>query len=169
MRACCHQRLLAKGDVEQRMPLARYFYFVGGVLLALLFILDACIPKPRGLGEGNSLSARHSDLFRSEMAGAHRLRYQPPDDRPDFDCHYRRYHPGARNHRRGFNRCEGTGVLCDAATFRRDQLQASNTRMRELKPRHHVKIARKRTVTSRFAMARHPQVGQFGWFGRTFW
>jgi len=45
MRACCHQRLLAKGDVEQRMPLARYFYFVGGVLLALLFILDARIPK----------------------------------------------------------------------------------------------------------------------------
>ena len=27
------------------MPLVRYFYFVGGVLLALLFILDARIPK----------------------------------------------------------------------------------------------------------------------------
>ena len=26
------------------MPLARYFYFVGGVLLALLFILDATLP-----------------------------------------------------------------------------------------------------------------------------
>jgi hypothetical protein len=27
------------------MPLARYFLYVGGVLLALLFILDACFPR----------------------------------------------------------------------------------------------------------------------------
>ena len=27
------------------MPLARYFLFVGGTLLALLFIVDACLPK----------------------------------------------------------------------------------------------------------------------------
>ena len=27
------------------MPLARYFLFVGGALLALLFIVDACLPK----------------------------------------------------------------------------------------------------------------------------
>jgi hypothetical protein len=27
------------------MPLARYFLFVGGVLLALLFVADACLPK----------------------------------------------------------------------------------------------------------------------------
>lgn len=27
------------------MPLARYFSFVGGALLALLLILDACLPK----------------------------------------------------------------------------------------------------------------------------
>jgi hypothetical protein len=31
--------------MEQRMPLARYFFFVGGVLLALLLVLDACLPK----------------------------------------------------------------------------------------------------------------------------
>jgi hypothetical protein len=30
---------------DQHMPLARYFSFVGGVLLALLFILDAYLPK----------------------------------------------------------------------------------------------------------------------------
>ena len=39
------QDLLAKGGMEWRMPLARYCSFVGGVLLALLFILDACFPK----------------------------------------------------------------------------------------------------------------------------
>ena len=27
------------------MPLARYFLFVGGVLLSLLFVADACLPK----------------------------------------------------------------------------------------------------------------------------
>jgi hypothetical protein len=27
------------------MPLARYFLFVGGVLLALLFVADACLPR----------------------------------------------------------------------------------------------------------------------------
>src|SRR5258707_14563859 len=31
--------------VEQRMPLARYFLYVGGVLLALLFIVGAYLPK----------------------------------------------------------------------------------------------------------------------------
>jgi hypothetical protein len=31
--------------MERRMPLARYFFSVGGVLLALLFISDAYLPK----------------------------------------------------------------------------------------------------------------------------
>jgi hypothetical protein len=31
--------------MERRMPLARYFFFVGGVLLALLLISDAYLPK----------------------------------------------------------------------------------------------------------------------------
>src|SRR6476620_9055042 len=35
---------ICKGK-EQRMPLARYFSFVGGLLLALLFALDAFLPK----------------------------------------------------------------------------------------------------------------------------
>jgi hypothetical protein len=30
--------------VELQMPLARYFLWVGGVLLALLFVADACLP-----------------------------------------------------------------------------------------------------------------------------
>jgi hypothetical protein len=31
--------------MERRMPLARYFFYVGGLLLALLFIADAYLPK----------------------------------------------------------------------------------------------------------------------------
>jgi hypothetical protein len=31
--------------MERRMPVARYFFYVGGVLLALLFISDAYLPR----------------------------------------------------------------------------------------------------------------------------
>ena len=46
------------------MPLARYFLFVGGVLLALLFISDAYLPKLPVSNRANSHSAIiriHSD------------------------------------------------------------------------------------------------------------
>ena len=35
------------------MPLARYFSYVGGVLLALLFVLDAYLPKTSGRVKGH--------------------------------------------------------------------------------------------------------------------
>jgi hypothetical protein len=35
-----------RGWSEPEMPLARYFLFVGGVLLALLFLIDEVLPKP---------------------------------------------------------------------------------------------------------------------------
>ena len=37
--------LLELARVECGMPLARYFVYVGSVLLALLFVSDACLPK----------------------------------------------------------------------------------------------------------------------------
>src|SRR5581483_8496528 len=36
------------------MPLARYFLWTGGTLLALLFVLDACLPKLPAAGKTNS-------------------------------------------------------------------------------------------------------------------
>ena len=38
------------------MPLARYFLFVGGVLLALLFALDAFAPKPAAVASSGASS-----------------------------------------------------------------------------------------------------------------
>jgi len=35
------------------MPLARYFFWTGGALLALLFVLDACLPKLPAAGKTN--------------------------------------------------------------------------------------------------------------------
>ena len=37
------------------MPLARYFFYVGSVLLALLFIADACLPKLPAVNHSDEL------------------------------------------------------------------------------------------------------------------
>jgi len=49
----CQTKHLSKGKLERRMPLARYFLWTGGVLLALLFALDACLPKLPAAGRTN--------------------------------------------------------------------------------------------------------------------
>ena len=40
------RRIQAQGMTAQELPLRRYFLFVGGGLLALLFLLDAVLPPP---------------------------------------------------------------------------------------------------------------------------
>ena len=53
------------------MPVARYFLFVGGLLLALLFALDAFAPPQMTLA-GNaapSVDKRGADPSRPEVAG----------------------------------------------------------------------------------------------------
>jgi hypothetical protein len=55
--------------MERRMPLARYFFYVGGVLLALLFIADAYLPKlPVALA--GSGGAQRCDLLPLEVENA---------------------------------------------------------------------------------------------------
>ena len=150
------------------MPLARYFYFVGGVLLALLFILDARIPK---------LAVSAKATVYPPVIRIYSDRKWP--ERIVYDTSLPTIVPTSIATTEDVIQAPEitAGISTDAKERESfamlppspNQLQASNTRMRELKPRHHVKIARKRTVTSRFAMARHPQVGQVGWFARTFW
>src|SRR6201991_1026293 len=43
---------MGRGARSRQMPLARYFLYVGGVLLALLFVASACLPKPPAIAEG---------------------------------------------------------------------------------------------------------------------
>jgi hypothetical protein len=61
------------GRMERRMPLARYFFYVGGVLLALLFIADACLPK-RPVGQ-EADSASYSIRIHSDQKGPERVVY----------------------------------------------------------------------------------------------
>jgi hypothetical protein len=81
--------------------------------------LGRVLSKTPGRGEGESLYARHSYLFRSEMARTHCLRYQPPDDSSDIDGKYGAHRSGAPNDCRCFCRREKMGRPCDAAAFRR--------------------------------------------------
>jgi len=46
-RLSLRQRLaFSRGWNVSEMPLVRYFLYVGGALLALLFVIDACLPLP---------------------------------------------------------------------------------------------------------------------------
>ena len=56
--------MLRLGKMERGMPLARYFLYVGGALLALLFVLDPYLPKLPAAAFGKSSSTIihiHSD------------------------------------------------------------------------------------------------------------
>ena len=46
MRQLSGRRIQAQGMTAHELPLRRYFLFVGGGLLALLFLLDAVLPRP---------------------------------------------------------------------------------------------------------------------------
>ena len=122
-----------------------------------------CVPsKTPGRDEGKSLFARHSHPFRSEMAGAHRVRYQPPDDGSEVDRKCEGIIP-APEQLPTLQRVKRNGKSFAMLPPPIDRLQASSTKMREPKPQHRRKIARKHTPAPRVAMAHHPQ---FGW---NFW
>ena len=156
------------------MPLARYFSYVGGVLLALLFILDACFPKLPVLDRtlDNSLVIRiHSDRKWPErivydtslptivptLAASPQPIIQAPEMMADASADARK--------REAFAMLPPSG----------EQVEVSNTKLRESAPRPQGKIVRKRPRAPRVAIDRHPpfgqfrQFGQFGWSGRSFW
>jgi hypothetical protein len=146
-----------KGGMEQQMPVSRYFFFVGGVLLALMLILDASFPAlpVAEKANGNLPVIRiHSD-------------HKWPE-RIVYDTSLPTIVPASIASTQVIVHApEG---IADAARVREafamlppsaDQHTAS-AKMPELKPRHYRKIARKRAPAPRFAMARQ-QLGWFGW------
>lgn len=148
------------------MPLRQYFSCVGGVLLAVLFILDACFPKPPVVkrAQANLPVIRiHSDrkwpervvydtslptIVPAPTAGV-ALAPQAP---PQTIAHA----PADTRERQAF------AMLHLSA----DQSRASGAKMREPKLRHQNKLARRRAPAPRIAMVRQLP---FGWFGGNFW
>ena len=74
-----------------------------------------CVPSENaGFGWGKFSFGHHSHSFRPEMAGAHCLRYQPPDRRSRGEGEHRSQCRGPRKCRR----CHRAGGICTTATVK---------------------------------------------------
>jgi hypothetical protein len=137
------------------MPLARYFLFVGGALLALLFLVDACLPELPVSEQADM----HLTIIRihSEQKWPQRIVYDTsiPTIIPAPETGRADVSPPA--------------AVADVSTKTRQafaQLQRSDQRNREPKPQRQRKIAKRNGPPPTLLVARQPQ---FGWFGPRIW
>jgi hypothetical protein len=149
------------------MPLARYFFYVGGVLLALLFVLDASLPK---------VPVAHSTTDASfPVIRIHSDRKWP--ERIVFDTSQPTIIPPRIAS--GEASIPSPATITDVSVKAKEQEafaqmqasdakqpQPSNAKQREPKLQRSGKMARRHTVPPRFLAARQPQ---FGWFGNSIW
>ena len=148
------------------MPLARYFLYVGGVLLTLVFILDAWL---------TGLPVMERSHVDSPVIRIHSDRKWP--ERIVFDTTLPTIVPVRAA--LAEDRAASPATVTDASAKEREReafalmqpsdakrLQPSDPGRRELKPQRPRKIV-KRHVTPRSVLVwRQPQ---FGWFGNTIW
>ncbi|WP_065754497.1 hypothetical protein [Bradyrhizobium paxllaeri] len=146
------------------MPLARYFIYVGGALLALLLIASACLPMlPLAIEASSSpVTIRiHSEqklpervvydttvptIVPQKIANAEQNVSDPATTVADV--------PKARE---AFAQLRPSDAV---------QPRASDSRRREVKQQHHRKPAKKRRAPHEFMMARP---AHYGWFGYGTW
>ncbi len=142
------------------MPLARYFLFVGGVLLALLIISDAVLPK-LPMATGTDLAADKSLLrINSDRKWPERVVFDtsvPPIAPVQTAAVEKAVTPAA------------TDTVADASARTRNafaQLEPSHPKKPE--PRMHRKrrIARKHLGPPTVLVAQQPR---FGFFGNNIW
>jgi len=146
------------------MPLVRYFFFVGGVLLALLFILDTCFPRLPVAAAKAKVNLPVIRIY-SDPKWPERIVYDTPAITPTSMASAEGVIQAPKiiaDASAGAKERESFAMLPPSM----DRLQASNTKMRELKARYQTKIARKRAPAHRVAMARHLR---FGWFDGSYW
>ena len=141
------------------MPVARYFFIVGGVLLALLFVVDAYLPETppvRTAGPDLAVARIH---IRSNQKWPERIVYDTslptivPVKSANTDADVRiptsvKDIPVTAQAREAFA-----------------QLGPLEPKKAEPKPARKRKYAKRHTAPM-FQLAQRPQ---FGWFGRSFW
>jgi hypothetical protein len=149
------------------MPLARYFSIVGGVLLALLVILDAYFP---------ALPVAAKPKVYLPVIRIYTDRKWP--ERIVYDTNLATIVPASIARTDADAILHTAEMIVDASAAAReleafamlsssvDRMQGASTKVQEHKPRHYRKVTRKRVPAPRIAMARHLQ---FGWFSRSFW
>ena len=148
------------------MPLARYCSFVGSVLLALLFILDACFPKLPVAAKAKV----YPPVIRiySDRKWPERIVYDTnlPTIVPNPVATAEKIVQEPEIVVEASSDAKEREAFAMLPTPSADRLQPSAARMQEPRPRHHSKIVKKRAPAPRVVMARHQQ---FGWFERSFW
>ena len=147
------------------MPLARYFFYVGGVLLALLFVLDAYFPNAPVAERANA---------NLPVIRIHSERRWP--ERIVFDTSLPTIIPPRIASDEGGipSRAAATGVSVKRGREAFALMQPSNAKRlepsapgrRELKPQRQRKIVKRHVMPRSLLVARQPQ---FGWFGNTIW
>jgi hypothetical protein len=140
------------------MPLARYFVFVGGALLALLFISDQYFPKLPTADWGDSRSAIiriHSDRkWPERIVYDTSLPTVVPAQIANIEAKVAAPEIVASTaEREAFAQLQPSSQLFDAKKI-------------EPKPQRHHKIAKRRAAPPARLAARQMQ---FGWFGNRIW
>ena len=145
------------------MPLLRYFLYVGGVLLTLVFILDACLTKLPVMESAhvNSPIIR----IRSDQKWPERIVFDTMIvAAPTAIVEDRVPSPVTVTHVAIKEREREAFALMQPSNAKR--LERSAPGRRELKPQRQRKIVKRHEMPRSLFVARQPQ---FGWFGNTFW
>jgi hypothetical protein len=147
------------------MPLARYFLFVGGVLLALLFISDAYLPKLPVSNRANS----HSAIIRIHSD-------QKWPERVVYDTGLPTVIPAQIANTEAsvaVPEIAASATVREREAFaqlqRPDANQLPDPKKREPKlqrQRKIAKLAKRQAAPAARLVARQPQ---FGWFGNSIW
>ena len=144
------------------MPLARYFSFVGGVLLALLFILNAFLPKPPVANSANT------DLpairIHSDQKWPERVVYDTslPTIIPAQTANTEASAPAPATVDDVVVKMQAQEAFAQLQPSEANQLPQSKPKTPGPKLQHKRKIEKRRAAPSMVLVERHPQFGLFG-------
>lgn len=152
--------MLGADGLVTEMPLARYFFFVGGVLLALLFISGSMLPK-LPMAESTNLGVEKSFLrINSDRKWPERI---------VFDASIPTVVPAPAATAEKAVRLPATDMVADVSAKVRDAFaQFEPPDQKKPEPKTHLKrkIAKKHLAPPRVLVAQQPR---FGFFANNIW
>jgi hypothetical protein len=148
------------------MPLARYFFYVGAVLLTLLLVAHAYLPKAPVAERANA----DSPLIRihSERKGPERIVFDTslPTITPPRIASDEASIPSPPVATDVSVQAREREALAQMQPSNAKEPQPSNPKKREPRLQHQARIAKRHTAPQFFLAARQPQ---YGWFGNSIW
>ncbi|WP_246229986.1 hypothetical protein [Bradyrhizobium cytisi] len=167
LRQFCRRRpLLARrksaAAMAPTMPISRYLFYVGGALLALFFVADACVPDRPAIrgGTGRSATVRiHSDWKLPERVVLDTS--QPTTVATDIAKVELGAPSGA-----DFPHTRVREAFAQLGPLDAERLRARQSTKADAKPQRQNKIVRRHIERRIRLVARPPQ---YGWFGNQVW